>query len=125
MPELSPFGVRASAGTLRDGDGIVLPHAWTADGVVAGPASNVAVALCVLNDTYREARRLGIDVSGVAVTADGGFADDWRSTGITYTITVDSSAAPVEVERLFAAVDEVAEIPKALRTGASVARVAT
>lgn len=129
MPELSPFGARASAGTLRHGEGVVLAHAWTAEGVVAAPASNgaqvlhLAVALCVLNDTYREARRLGISVSGVTVVADGGFDGTWRSTGITYAVTVDSSAEPADLERLLAAVDEVAEIPKALRAGASVARI--
>lgn len=126
--DLSPFGVRAGAGSLRPSDGVVLEHTWTAEGVVAGPATNgaqllhLSVAVCVLNDTYREARRLGIEVNGVAVSADGAFDDDWRSTGIVYEHTVDSPAPDEQVQELVAAVDVVAEIPQVLRRGASVTR---
>jgi len=126
--DLSPFGVRATAGSLRDGEGVVLPHTWTEAGVVAGPATNgaqvlhLSVALCVLNDTYREASRLGIPVDGVAVEADGGFDDAWRSTGVEYAVTVDSRAPADDLARLLAIVDEVAEIPRALRAGAPVTR---
>lgn len=126
--DLSPFGVRATAGSLRATDGVVLPHAWTEEGVAAAPATNgaqvlhLSVALCILNDTYREAERLGIRVDGVAVEADGGFDDEWRSTGIEYAVTLDSPAILDDVARLTAAVDEVAEIPRAIRTGAPVAR---
>jgi hypothetical protein len=126
--DLSPFGVRATAGTLRASDGVVLDHTWTDEGVVAGPATNgaqvlhLSVALCVLNDTYREARRLGIEVSGIAVEVDGRFDDEWRSSGIEYAVTLDSDGSAADLERLGAAVDEVAEIPRAIRAGASVTR---
>ncbi|WP_377321265.1 OsmC family protein [Pimelobacter simplex] len=131
MADLSPFGVRAAAGTLRRGEGVVLPHAWTDDGVLAAPAANgaqvlhLSVALCVLNDTYREAERLGLPLAGVAVTADGGFDEAWRSTGIHYAVEVDSAGDPDRLTRLHAIVDEVAEIPRALRAGADVRRSAT
>lgn len=127
--DLSPFGVRATAGSLRVEEGVVLEHAWTSEGVAAGPATNgaqllhLAVALCVLNDTYREAQRLGIDVRGVAVEADGGFDDEWSSTGIEYALTVDSPDPPDAVARLRAAVEEIAEIPRAIRAGATVTAV--
>lgn len=126
--ELSPLGVRASAGTLREAEGTRLGHAWTDEGVIAGPTENgahllhVSVAFCVLNDTYREAQALGIPIAGVAVEADGGFDEQWRSTGITYAVTLDSPASPDDLERLVAAVDEVAEIPRAVRAGAAVSR---
>ena len=126
--DLSAFGVRATAGSLRDGDGVVLPHTWTEAGVAAGPATNgaqvlhLSVALCVLNDTFREAGRLGIAVDGVAVEADGGFDDGWRSTGVEYAVTVDSTASADDLARLLAVVDEVAEIPRALRAGTEVSR---
>jgi uncharacterized OsmC-like protein len=126
--DLSPFGVRASAGSLRDADGVVLTHAWTEHGVGAAPVTNgaqvlhLSVALCVLNDTYREAQRLGVAVEGVAVEADGGFDDEWHSTGITYAVTVDSQASAEDVARLQSVVDEVAEIPRAIRGGAPVTR---
>jgi hypothetical protein len=126
--ELSPLGVRATSGTLRALEGVVLQHAWTDEGVVAGPAANgahllhLSVALCVLNDTYREAERLGIEVDGVAVEADGGFDDEWRSTGIAYSVTLDSRAPAGDLARLGAVVDEVAEIPRAVRAGGPVER---
>lgn len=126
LVELSTFGVTATAGTLRSGEGIVLQHAWTDQGVVAGPATNgaqllhLSVALCILNDTYREAARLGIAIDGVAVEADGDFDDSWCSTGIVYSVSLDASASSDDLARLRAVVDEVAEIPRAIRAGASV-----
>ena len=123
---LSPMGVRASAGTLRRSEGVPLPHVWTDAGVVAHPASNgaqllhLSVALCVLNDTFREAERLGVEVRGVAVEADGGFDESWRSTGIEYSVELDSPAPAAEQAALLAVVDEVAEIPRAIRAGAAV-----
>lgn len=126
--DLSPLGVRATAGTLRVSEGVVLQHVWTDEGVVAAPPANggqllhLSVALCVLNDTYREAERLGVEVDGVAVEADGGFDDEWRSTGIEYSVTLDSRASAEDLARLGAVVDEVAEIPRAIRAGAPVTR---
>lgn len=106
----------------------MLHHVWTDAGVVAAPAVNggqllhLSVALCVLNDTYREAERLGIEVDGVVVEADGAFDDEWCSTGIEYSVTLDSRAPADAVARLGAVVDEVAEIPRAIRAGGSVTR---
>lgn len=129
MADLSPFGVRVASGSLREGDGVVLPHAWTDAGVLAAPVTNgaqalhLSVALCVLNDTYREAQRLDVRVDGVVVTADGAFDDVWTSTGITYDITVDTPATASALDLLLEVVDEVAEIPRVLRAGADVQRV--
>lgn len=81
-----------------------------------------SVALCVLNDTYREAARLGIEIDGKAVAADGGFDGEWHSTGIGYSVTLDARASTEDLERLRGVVDEVAEVPKAIRAGASVSR---
>ncbi len=124
----APFAVRACAGSLRDGVGIALPHPWTEEGVLATAVANgaqalhLAVALCVLNDTYREAERLGVRVDGAAVTADGGFDEEWASTGIVYDVRVDSPADDATLAGLVEVVDEVAEIPRALRAGAAVGR---
>lgn len=104
-------------------------HRWTAGGVfVEAPFTgahllHLSAGGCVLNDVYREAERLGVDIHGVLVSVDGDFdRGTWVSTGITYDVAVDSSAPDADVERLLSAVEEVAEIPRALRAGAPVER---
>lgn len=83
---------------------------------------HASVAACVLNDLYREAAGLGIQLDGVRVRADGGFSEAWSSTGIQYTVEVDSPAGPAALEDLLAIVDQVAEVPRALRHSAVVTR---
>ncbi len=83
---------------------------------------HVAVATCVLNDLYREAEKLGIPLAGVRVRATGGFDTEWASTGIDYRVEVDSPADPASIARLVELVDELAEIPRAVRAGAPVRR---
>ena len=124
------FEVRASSGSVRAGDaaGFVVPHAWTKAGVVVqgeGTGAHLlhaSVALCVLNDTWREAKSLGVPLTGVAVLARGRFDGGWASTGIRYTVELDSPADESARAALLARVDEVAEIPRALRTGTAVTR---
>ena len=90
-----------------------------------GHLLHLAAAGCVLNDVYREAAALGIELMGVRVSAAGDFdTGSWASTGISYRVEVSSAAAPGEIARLLAVVDEVAEIPRAIRAGATVERVA-
>ena len=125
------YRVRAAAGSMRSGvrADATLPHRWTDEGVAielhftGAHLLHLAAAGCVLNDVYREAAQAGVDIAGVLVTADGHFdADTWQSTGITYQVEIDTTASAYDVERLMRAVDEVAEIPKALRAGADVRR---
>ena len=106
-----------------------MPHAWTAEGVAieadftGGHLYQLAAAGCVLNDLYREAQAAAIVLDGVRVTASGAFnTETWKSTGIEYQVVIDSEANPEEIEWLLTRVDEVAEIPKALRGGTTVAR---
>jgi hypothetical protein len=125
------FPVVLSAGSLRgDGPGgWVVPHVWTESGVSVQAAPNgagvlhVAVALCVLNDLFREGDAHGLPVRGVRVAARGEFdTESWVSTGVTYAVEVDSTASDDEVVTLVAKVDEVAEIPRVLRAGMTVER---
>lgn len=130
---MDTFAAVCTAGSFR-GSGAGEPvthfsHRWT-DGGVDVTASftgahllHAAIAACVLNDLYREAQRRGISIDGVRVTAEGGFSDDWSSTGVSYRVEVDSPVSPAAVDDLIATVDEVAEIPRALRAGAPVTRV--
>jgi uncharacterized OsmC-like protein len=125
------YEVTVAAGALRsESEGIVrFPHRWSAEGVTVQGAFtgahllHVAIAGCVLNDLYREAAAVGVDLHGVRVSAWGGFdADTWTSTGITYSVEISSNASDDEIARLLATVDEVAEIPRAVRAGATVQR---
>lgn len=106
-------------------------HRWSDDGVTVeaaftgGHLLHLAAAGCVLNDVYREAAQLGLPLRGVRVGADGAFdEDDWHSTGIAYWVEVDCDAEPSEVDALLRRVDAVAEIPRSIRAGTSVERVA-
>lgn len=125
------YEATVSAGDLRpSGDiGVTMGHRWTDAGVtVESPFTGghlylLAAAGCVLNDVYREGQRMAVPISGVRVRAWGAFDDrSWQSTGVEYEVDVTSAAAHAEVERLLEVVDDVAEIPKALRAGATVVR---
>lgn len=125
------FEVVVGAGSLRSGaaGAVRFPHRWTAEGVTVetdftgAHLLHLAAAGCVLNDVYREAAGLGIPILGVRVTAAGGYdTGSWASTGITYAVELDSPAPEAEREALLTRVDEVAEIPRAIRAGAPVSR---
>jgi uncharacterized OsmC-like protein len=89
-----------------------------------GHLLHLAAAGCVLNDLYREAAALGIELNGARVTAAGGFdTATWQSTGIGYAVQVSSDAPVGQIAHLLEVVDEVAEIPRAIRAGATVCRV--
>jgi len=126
------FEVAVGAGTMMSASGsaVRFPHRWTPAGVTVeagftgGHLLHLAVAGCVLNDVYREAAALGIELAGVRVTAAGGFdAGTWQSAGIGYTVEVSSDAPAGELAHLLQVVDQVAEIPRAVRAGATVRRV--
>ena len=130
-PRTDDFPVVLSAGSMKgdEAHGWLIPHVWTEGGVLVQAAPNgagvlhVAVALCVLNDLFREGEALGVPVQGVRVGARGSFDNEsWVSTGITYDVDVDSTAPDDTVAKLVARVDEVAEIPRVLRAGMSVER---
>ena len=124
------YEVVVSAGALRPARAdVVMPHRWTTEGVAVeadftgAHLYHLAAAGCVLNDLYREADRLGIRIDGARVRAAGGFDPaTWSSTGVEYDVEVASEAADDVIERLVRVVDDVAEIPKALRSGTTVVR---
>ncbi|GAA1737464.1 OsmC family protein [Luedemannella helvata] len=128
---MEQFEVIVGAGTLRStATGAVhFPHRWTPGGVsVEAPFTgahllHLSAAGCVLNDIYREALALDLRIDGVRVSAGGGFdMETWVSSGITYQVEVDSPLSAEDLARLLDRVDEVAEIPRAIRAGATVRR---
>jgi uncharacterized OsmC-like protein len=131
MANAVAFEVVVSAGSLRpEGDAnVVMAHRWTPGGVVVDAEFtgahllHLATAGCVLNDLYREAIDLGIALDGVKVRASGDFdADTWTSTGIAYQVELAVDSDRVSIDRLLQRVDDVAEIPRALRAGTTVIR---
>jgi organic hydroperoxide reductase OsmC/OhrA len=120
----------ADDGTLADAAPLVveLRNARTGrreqlslDEFTGGHLLHLAVAGCVYNDLMREARARGITLSQVKVSADGGFAGNpCASTGIEYRIRVEGDASEAELEQLVAYVEEIAEVPSAIRLGAQV-----
>ena len=57
------------------------------------------------------------------MTAAGGFdTTTWQSTGIDYSVEVSSDASADKIAHLLEVVDQVAEIPRAIRAGADVRR---
>jgi uncharacterized OsmC-like protein len=132
MTDEASCEVVVSAGSLRPRthNGVVMPHRWTPEGVVieaeftGGHLYHLAAAGCLVNDVYREAERRGITLEGARVRARGGFdSDTWTSTGILYEIDIASEATSDEIDRLLRVVDDVAEIPKVLRTGTTITRI--
>jgi hypothetical protein len=126
----SDYSVVVAAGTVRGGEDSVatFPHRWSDDGVTVAAnftgahLLHAAVAGCGRNELYREPQRLRARLAGGRVSAGGGFTDDWASTGVEYHVELDSPDAPEDLDRLLTVVDEVAEIPRALRSGAAVRR---
>lgn len=123
--------VVVGAGSARSDSAAAVgfPHRWTPEGVTVEAAFtgahllHLAAAGCVLNDVYREAAALGVRVDGVRVVAGGGFdTGTWASTGVTYAVEIDTPADTATLAALLARVDEVAEIPRAIRQGAPVSR---
>jgi len=104
-------------------------HRWTDGGVdveadfTGAHLLHAGVAACILNDLYREAAALGLSLDGVRVVAVGGFDTDWASTGVNYRVEIDSPADGASKRELLRTVDRVAEIPRALRAGTTVARL--
>ncbi len=113
----------------HDDPAFVLPHAWTDAGIAvegAGTGAHLfhtAIAACVLNDLFREAQTDGLTIDGVAVVAAGEFDEHWGSTGVTYRVELDSTEDESLLAAVLSRVDDVAEIPRAVRAGATVVRV--
>ncbi|MBM0229897.1 MULTISPECIES: OsmC family protein [Micromonospora] len=90
-------------------------------GFNGGQLLHLAVAGCVSNDLFREARAAGIVLHRVEVTVHGDFdGDPPTSTGISYDVLVDGDAPPARLRELVDRVDTIAEIPNSLRRGTDV-----
>jgi uncharacterized OsmC-like protein len=90
-------------------------------GFNGGELLHLAVAGCVSNDLFREARALGLRLTRVAITARGEFTGSPQvSGGIDYSVEVWGDAPDAALRELVARVDAIAEIPNSLRRGTAV-----
>lgn len=90
-------------------------------GFNGGELLHLAVAGCVSNDLFREARALGLRLTRVAITARGEFTGNAQvSGGIGYSVEVWGDAPASALRELVVRVDTIAEIPNSLRRGTAV-----
>ena len=81
----------------------------------------LAVATCYCNDLYREARRLGITLDAVEVSACADFDGvGLAASNVRYQAKVRSAASAEAIERLLRETDAVAEVHNTLRKGVEV-----
>src|SRR5260370_30433352 len=114
------FDVVVGAGSLRvvGEREVCFPHRWTPEGVSVaadfsgGHLLHLAAAGCVLNDVYREAAVLGIELNGVRVTAAGGVNTATRQAPrIAYAVAGSSDAPPPQPPPLLPVVVHAADVP--------------
>jgi uncharacterized OsmC-like protein len=90
-------------------------------GFNGGQLLYLAVAGCISNDLFREARSAGIELSSVRVKVGGDFAGEPAvSDEIHYEVEVAGEGPEERLRALVDRVDEIAEIPNSLRQGTRV-----
>ena len=90
-------------------------------GFNGGQLLYLAVAGCISNDLFREARAAGIELGSVRVKVGGDFVGDPAVSGeIGYEVEISGDASEDRLRTLVEQVDEIAEIPNSLRQGTQV-----
>jgi putative redox protein len=90
-------------------------------GFNGGQLLYLAVAGCISNDLFRDARAASIELSSVGVKVLGDFAGEPAvSDEILYEVEVAGDAPEDQLQALVERVDEIAEIPNSLRQGTRV-----
>jgi len=90
-------------------------------GFNGGELLYLAIAGCVSNDLFREARAAGLQLDRVRVAVRGDFdGDPAVSSAVEYDVEIDGSASEADLRALVERVDAIAEIPNSLRSGTPV-----
>ena len=90
-------------------------------GFNGGELLYLAVAGCISNDLFREARAVGIAIDRVQVVVRGDFVGDPAvSSEVEYDVALEADAPEDQLRALVERVDEIAEIPNSLRRGTTV-----
>lgn len=96
-------------------------HELVVDELTGGHVLHLAIAACVSNDLFREAKARGLTLTRVRVSASGGFeGHPCHSTGVHYAVELEGDAPESDLRDLLEHVEDVAEIPAVLRHGATV-----
>ena len=94
-------------------------------GFNGGQLLYLAVAGCISNDLFREARSAGFDLSSVRVKVNGDFVGEPAvSDEVRYEVEVAGNVPEDQLRSLIDQVDGIAEIPNSLRQGTHVRLVA-
>lgn len=81
----------------------------------------LAIAGCVSNDLFREARAAGLELDRVRIRVVGDFSGDpLISDDVEYHVEVAGDAPADRLRELTEHVDRIAEIPNSLRRGTAV-----
>jgi organic hydroperoxide reductase OsmC/OhrA len=116
--------VRASTGDVTQALPLPAKATGTGSATNGGELLMAALATCYCNDLYREAARLGIEITGCEVVARAQFDGIGRAAeAVSYSARVESSASPEQVELLLAETDRLAEVHNTLRAGCTVQRI--
>ncbi len=90
-------------------------------GFNGGQLLYLAIAGCVSNDLFREARAEGIELTSVRVRVRGDFSGDPAVSGaVEYEVELEGDAPRDRLNELVERVDRIAEIPNSLRNGTNV-----
>jgi uncharacterized OsmC-like protein len=82
-----------------------------------------ALATCYCNDVYREAARLGIEVTRVEVECSAEFpAEGAPASDVRYSTRITAKAAAEQIRALAEAADRMAEVQNTVR-GATTVRL--
>ncbi len=82
----------------------------------------LALATCYCNDAYREAGKLGIEVSGIDVECSAEFPKEGQpASGITYSARITAKASEAQIRELAMLTDRQAEIHATVRQAIEVA----
>jgi putative redox protein len=90
-------------------------------GFNGGELLYLAIAGCVSNDLFREARADGIELTSVRVRVRGDFGGyPAVSEPVEYEVELEGDAPRERLDELVERVDRIAEIPNSLRRGTPV-----
>lgn len=117
---------QATVTTGSSAQRLEVPAKASGDGsaVNGGEFLMLALATCYCNDIYREAARLGVEVTKVEVEAQAEFSGvGLAATNIRYRARVKSPATEAQVAALLRETDAVAEVHNTIRAGVPVSLV--